>query len=485
MKKMAFFCCLGLLSIQLRAQELISSRLLGSRTAAQIQAQFSLPLTPPNGAKFYRITYTMPDLKGVRDTASGLLVLPDAPNRKFPRLVYQHGTSDSKQAVPSNTATNGEGSIGLIFGGFGYVTILPDYLGMGTSRGFHPYIHAQSEADAAIYMLRATRAFAAQNGAPTNDQLFVTGYSQGGHAAMALHQAIEVKHASEFTVTAAAHLSGPYSISNVMRTLMVDDAREYLYVAYLPNTALSYQTVYGNLYKKLSDMFKPEYVQAIQDYYDQKITLSQLNVQLVATLRSTTGKSIGRRMLQDSIVKAVIENPNHPISRALRDNDTYRWTTKTPTRLFYCMGDDQVPFQNSLLARDSMLARGATSLQIQDLNPAFNHGQCVSPALLNTLIFFSAYQKIDIDVSVTQDFKSLGVAFGPNPVQGTLHLMHLPVHSRVLLYDLRGQLVWQESYVTGGDVRISTGHLPNGFYVMQLNARGQTASTKIVVSNPH
>jgi hypothetical protein len=58
------------------AQQLVSAQLLGSRTAAQLSTQFA-PLTLQFGAKFYKITYTTPDVKGVRDTASGLLVLPD------------------------------------------------------------------------------------------------------------------------------------------------------------------------------------------------------------------------------------------------------------------------------------------------------------------------------------------------------------------------------------------------------------------------
>jgi dienelactone hydrolase len=136
----------------------------------------------------------------------------------------------------------GEGQVGLLFAGLGYVAFLPDYLGLGlTSRGFHPYVHAASEAWAALDMLRAGDQFCQQLQVAVNAQLFITGYSQGGHGAMALHRAIEKDPSNEFTVTAAAPLSGPYSISGVMRNLILTDT-VYYDPAYIPNTALSYQT---------------------------------------------------------------------------------------------------------------------------------------------------------------------------------------------------------------------------------------------------
>ena len=95
----------------------------------------------------------------------------------------------------------------------GYVAVAPDYLGLGESRGFHPYVHAATEASAAIDLLYAAQEFAEKQKFPLNGQLFLTGYSQGGHASMALHRELERNYSKIFPVSAAAHLSGPYSIS--------------------------------------------------------------------------------------------------------------------------------------------------------------------------------------------------------------------------------------------------------------------------------
>ena len=108
------------------SQNLVSSTFLGQKTQAELLVEFNnLPFIQ-FGAKYYRITYTTKSVQGLVDTASGLLAIPDKLTRKYPRLVYQHGTSGSKQEVPSiNVVTGGEGIVGTLFAGLGYVAFLP------------------------------------------------------------------------------------------------------------------------------------------------------------------------------------------------------------------------------------------------------------------------------------------------------------------------------------------------------------------------
>lgn len=473
----------GLLCQMAQSQTLVSATLLGTKTQAELYAQFNnLPFIQ-FGAKYYRIAYTTPDVHGVPDTATGLLAIPDNPARVYPRLVYQHGTSGSKQDVPSiNVVTNGEGQLGQLFAGLGYVSLLPDYLGLGNvSRGFHPYVHAASEASAAMDMLRAVEVFCAQNQIVTNQQLFVTGYSQGGHGAMALHRAIEKDPDHNFSVTAAAPMSGPYSVSGVMRQLILSDDI-YYYPAYIPNTALSYQTVYGNLFTDLTEVFKPEYAAVIDQFYHAQITLSDLNEQLIALLTVNEGASRPFRMLQPDIVQAITTNPNHPINLALAANDTYNnWVPQAPMRLFYCMNDDQVPFANSLLARDSLSAVGAPNFLTQDVMPSANHGECVVPAVTGTLFFFLGFQQIG--TVGTKDFSTAGrLNIAPNPVKEELVLQELATDGLLEIVDFQGRVQLSSTLVAGSHV-IPVGHLPNGPYMVRYSAGGKWWIEKLVVEH--
>lgn len=473
---LAVFSCLsGLVS----AQNLISSTFKGSKTQAELIAQFGVPFIQ-YGAKYYAVRYTSPDALGNLDTLSGLLVTPDNAAKIYPRLVYQHGTSDCKTCVPSRYGQAGgsEGQAGLIYAGMGYIALLPDYVGFGDGRGFHPYVHAKTEASAALDLVRASAEWLSQNAFLANGQLFLTGYSQGGHASMAVHRELETNLTAEFSVTAAAHLSGPYSISGVMRGLILSQS-EYFYPAYIPNSALSYQTVYGNLFTNLSEVFKPGYDALIGQFYQGNSSLSALNSALIQKLVAETGASVPRRMLHDNVLAAIENDPTFPINVALKDNDVFDWSPTAPTRIFYCMADDQVPFQNSLLARDTMLANGAANLAAADVDPTADHSGCVTPAFIQTLLFFAGFQQIS--VGVEEKWAAVDFQVSPNPASDFFTATGLPPGASVQLIDWNGRIVWAEKNVQTAGLSIRTGGLPAGIYLFQVTAADGRKGVKQVV----
>lgn len=479
-----FILSFSCFQFQLQAQTLVSSTYKGQRSKAQLISQLGVPFIQYS-VKYYKITYRSVDAQGMPDTLSGLLVVPDQADKTFPRLVYQHGTSSCKTCVPSRygSAGGGEGEIGLLFAGMGYISLLPDYVGMGDGRGFHPYVHAETEARAAIDFLAAHQDWNSQQVPKSNDQLFITGYSQGGHAGMALHRELEAATNPAATVTAAAHLSGPYSISGIMRQQILSES-PYFYPAYIPNTALSYQTVYGNLFTELTDLFKPEYASLIQQYYEGNIDLVQLNQSLIQTLTALTGASVPRRMFQDAAVAAIESDPLHPVNVALADNDVYQWAPESPTRIFYCMADDQVPFMNSVVARDSMLAKGATNLAAADLDPTADHGGCVAPALTQTIIFFAGFQQITTHTEAQlEDLES--VVIQPNPTSDQCMLSPIASGSSIRLVDLQGRVLKEYLGVEEGTFTLSVAGLPVGCYYVQVVSASQgVVVKKLMVGTP-
>jgi hypothetical protein len=475
MKKHCFLLFTALaLANALSAQNFVSAQLLGSRTKAQLVAQFNLPLPLIEyNIKFYRIKYTTPDVKGVPDTVTGLLAFPNDLSKVFPRLVYQHGTSGTRLDVPSYNATktSGEGSLGLLFAGMGYIAFLPDYLGLGGSSGVHPYVHAKTEAAAAIDMMLAFKEFLAKNPlVNANGQLFITGYSQGGHAAMALHRELELNPRDGLTVTAAAPLSGPYSISGVMRDLILSE-KVYFFPAYVPNTIVSYQSAYGNLYAKVSDVFKEPYATTIDKFATGAISLDQLNTQLIAQLKTAEGDSKPVHMFHPEVLESVKTNPEHPFNIALRDNDVYRWSPKKPTRIFYCMADDQVPFMNSVVARDTMTARGAADLTATDVLSTGDHGACFLPALTNTILFFLGFQQIGTTTSAFE-ISDIPLQVFPNPASGSLFLQNLPEAGLFQIIAQNGKILVSKR-INAGDVEIEVADLPQGLYSARLLAEGK------------
>lgn len=457
------------------AQVLQSSTYLGHRTKQQLIAQFGLPMFT-NGVNLYKVVYTTPDVNGNPSTASGLLCVPDVLTKKYPVLCYQHGTSSDREDVPSRL--NGEADLPILFSGMGYLTVAPDYLGLGDSPGFHPYVHAETEASAGVDMIRAGREFAQQEGVAINEQVFVTGYSQGGHAAMALHRKLETELSSEFQVAAAAPMSGPYSIGEVMRDLILQE-EVYYFPAYIPNTIVGYQTAYGNLYNELTDVFKPAYVSLIQKYIDEEVDLFNLNLALILALQTQEGASIPVKMLQQQLVDSVMNDSLHPINLALKDNNVYDWAPQAPTRLVYCMNDDQVPFENALLAASVMQANGAAEVIAYDPYPQGDHGGCVEPAVFYTVLFFATHQQVEDLPTATTEVVGHNINIYPNPAIASIRTDFAIQDGTLSISSLNGQVLLSQPYSTGAEVDVAS--LPEGMYLIKVQAADKVAFGKLMI----
>ncbi|GAB4256604.1 MAG: hypothetical protein Kow0027_23770 [Saprospiraceae bacterium] len=474
-RRLLLFISLVFIVANTQAQVLQSSTYLGHRSKQQLIDQFGLPLFT-NGVNLYKVVYSTPDVNGDPSLASGLLCVPDVLTKKYPVLCYQHGTSSDREDVPSRL--NGEADLPILFCGMGYLTVAPDYLGLGDSPGYHPYVHAETEASAGVDMIRAGREFAQQEGVAFNEQVFVTGYSQGGHAAMALHRKLETELSSEFQVAAASPMSGPYSIGEVMRELILQE-EVYYFPAYIPNTIVGYQTAYGNLYNDLTDVFKPEYAALIQKYIDEEVDLFNLNLGLIFALQTQEGASIPIKMMHQAVVDSVMSDSLHPINLALKDNNVYDWAPQAPTRLVYCMNDDQVPFQNALLAESVMQANGAAEVIAYDPYPSGDHGSCVEPAVFYTVLFFSTHQQVEDLPTATTEVVTHDLNIFPNPAQNTIRLDHSASDGTLTISAMNGQVLMAKAYNTGESIDVS--ELPEGMYLIEVQSADEIAIAKLMI----
>jgi pimeloyl-ACP methyl ester carboxylesterase len=474
MKRLYFlFLSFTLFSTTLAAQELISVTYKGSRTKAQMVADFGIFMQ--YGVNMYKFQYATLDVKGQPDTASGLFVLPDVPSANVPLLVFMHGTVNSKTDVPSQLAGGYE--LAMVYAALGYATAAPDLLGLGDSRGFHPYLHAASQSSAAIDMLYAAREYL--DSSPDfehNGKLFLTGYSQGGHASMGLHRELETNYQEEWPVTAAAHMSGPYSLSGVMRDFATSDAT-YNYIGYIPNIFLGLNEAY-QLYDDFSLVFKQPYLTPIEAYYAGSITLSNLNNTLIAMLVNEVGAPIPRYLFQDSILLNVAEDPNHPINVALAANDVYDWAPQAPTRLYYCTADDQVLYTNSLVADSVMNANGAPNVQAIDANPLADHGQCVEPAVTRAIFFFGPLQ--GFMVSTLELATAAPYRVFPNPARGQYWVEGLQAGDEIQFRNLEGRLL-ERRRSAGHKEELSVQDYQPGIYFLQILGQQGAAVLKIVL----
>ena len=458
---------LVLVSLKNNAQQLVSATYLKSYPASYFAQQFGL--FAGYDVDLYRIIYTSKEVNGDATNVSGLVCLPKVKTSGYPMLVYQHGTAGSRIEVPGYESF--ESVLPSIFSSIGFISIAPDYLGLGVDQGVHPYVHAASESWVGEHMLAAVQQFLDEEGYNTTKDLFLCGYSQGGHASMALHRSLEANNRG-FTLKAASHMSGPYSISSGMKDLLISE-EAYSTVAYLPLVALSYNEVYGIFpQNNLRNFFKGEYADLIEQFANGDYDLWVLNTKLIARLEMQYGKAIPKNMLLPEVLNAIVSDNNHPVNVALRDNDVYDWKPTIPTRLLYCKADEQVTYVNSIIAETKMKQNGSISVAAFDVNTNGSHSSCVSPAITSTLFFFLGLQQISATQQLTE-----ALNIYPNPASSMVYVKGNTAVG-VSLLDAKGTVFTPTLEANSLDVQ----GIPAGYYIVLMNFEdGSNARTSLII----
>jgi len=249
------------------------------------QSLLAITGTPSCGVDVQYIQYATVGGQGEATTASGALMVPtgssSACSGARPLLLYAHGTTTDKaynlaNFVDSSNSAYGEaGLLAAMYAAQGFVVIAPNYAGYDSSTlSYHPYLNADQQSKDMIDALTASRAALPTLLSPTTDsgKLFITGYSQGGHVAMATHKAMQ---AAGLTVTASVPQSAPSAIS-----LLID----YSFLGwpalggtiFTPMLTASWQKQFGNVYTNLSDVFEAQYASGIDTLLPSTTPLSTL-----------------------------------------------------------------------------------------------------------------------------------------------------------------------------------------------------------------
>jgi hypothetical protein len=291
-----------------------SASLSASPSGAQL---LEVAGAPTCGVDFYYIQYNTVGGKGETTTASGALMVPTGSAAQCtgprPIVLYAHGTNPDRTlniadiSNPSNT----EGAlIAAMFAAQGYIVVAPNYAGYDSSTlQYHPYLNADQQSKDMIDALTAARtALPHTMTSSTTDggKLFITGYSQGGHVAMATHRAMQ---AAGMTVTASAPMSGPYALEALGDAVFFGQVNIGS-TLFTPLLVTSFQEAYGNIYQNLTDVYEANYAPRMANLLPSITPLGTLfaNGYLPQTaLFSSTTPVTGNAMLDAEL--AVPTNP--------------------------------------------------------------------------------------------------------------------------------------------------------------------------------
>ncbi|WP_333597702.1 T9SS type A sorting domain-containing protein [Chryseobacterium flavum] len=289
------------------------------------------------GLKGYKITYYTKNENNTLVKATGLLMYPNVPF-KLSTVVSDHGTTDSRHNVPSNFK-------GALTAGFvvelsyvlnGYILMAPDYVGMGTGDGTHPYVDYATEAGATIDFITAANKVLTQLNIKRYDEYFLAGYSQGAHAAMSTLKRLSISNPDNIKFKYAYMGDGPYDFSGVTLNKGVLEKDIYPFTSFLANVLHTCNnTGYKTYNNDISEVISAEYL----DRYNYHVV--QDNGGLL------WGPVIWRNLFTDTFINDVTNNPNNKLRQCMKPKDVYDWYNKTPMTLGHSTVDLAIPPENT------------------------------------------------------------------------------------------------------------------------------------------
>jgi len=301
------------------------------------------PIEVKYGLTLYRVRYRTMNYDGSDVVASGLVALPDRSDVDSV-VMYHHGTSTRRRVAPSQGGL-GEGTIiAAATAGLGHVLVAPDYIGLGESRSVHPYMHAKTTASTSIDCLRAAQALLEHLRGGWPSQLYLMGFSQGGHATFAVQRDLEKLADARFQVKASAPIAGPFYLREVSfpQALTGETQSHPVYLGYLAN---AYARIYN---QPLQSILIDPYVKNVPVLFDGDH--EEISSQLPKDPRA---------MFNAELLDAYDNARPHWFLDALVENDVYDWPPISPVRIYYGELDVDVLPDEARRAEAAMKQRGA------------------------------------------------------------------------------------------------------------------------------
>jgi hypothetical protein len=397
----------------LRLASLSAAQLQGTLAADASGAQL-LQVTgaPTCGVDIHYIEYGTVGAAGERTNATGALMVPNgsaaACTGARPVVLYAHGTTTSKgyniaAIADSTNAGSSEGALlAAMYAAQGFIVVAPNYAGYDKSTlSYHPYLVADQQSKDMIDALAAARKALPNLLAPAtaNGKLFITGYSQGGHVAMATQRALQ---AAGTAVTALVGQSGPYALSTLVDATF-GGSPNLGGTVFTPLLTTAWQKAYGNIYTVNSDIYSDTYAAGIDTLlpttqsfnglftsgklpqtalFDTAIA-DALGLAPTSSFRAFYGSpslirtSYAQGVLQDlaahtcptdvaapglaAIADPLNCAPTNTFRQAAKTNDLRTYTPNLPVLLCGGKNDPTVFFASSQLTQGYFLAKGANA----------------------------------------------------------------------------------------------------------------------------
>ncbi|MGB9110145.1 MAG: prolyl oligopeptidase family serine peptidase [Telluria sp.] len=361
---------------------------------------------PQCSVSVYRVHYNTVGGAGEPTDASAAVFVPtgtgNSCSNSRPVLLYAHGTSLQKSYDMADIANNTEARLAAaVFAAQGFIVVAPNYAGYGgSSLSYHPYLDRVQESADMLDALRAARSSFTAMGARDSGKLLVTGYSQGGYVALATQRAMQ-EAGAEFTLAAAAGMSGPYALSRFGDELFGGAPRDGATII-VPTIINAAQHAGAAIYNTPGDVYEAQYAPTIVDLVPGTLGSSELvsqgklpasslfaadsmpqtpgytqyfgaNNLIRSDYRTAYLADAAAHPCEQSAAAPLDCAPAHSLRKWLVKNDLRSYAPTAPTMLCGGHSDPTVPYFNTTATSAYFRARGATITELDiDDTPGLN-----------------------------------------------------------------------------------------------------------------
>ncbi len=327
-------------------------------------------LDPRYDVHIYDVNYVSHWHDGSEVLASGLYFVPQGVESPMPRSPSRNCRAEGHAAAGDG---RGQSVSGLCRGGC--LVLMLDHIGLGHGEKFHIYQDCRPLATTAVDILRAVRQLDTTLRVQTTDQLFLTGYSEGGYAALGTNKLIQEQYADRFRVTATSANAGVYDKPGHVAAI-----RPYGRPQFLPFLLMGVNEVYG-IAPDVHDLYMPPYDSLVRVFFDGSHGGEVMTAHFL---------SIAEHMLQGWVVEDYHNNPSSLFRKALTDNTITYWRPDNPVQFFHCMGDETVFCEKSVVALNAMRQLGAPDVTLRNPGQKYGHRSCGLLATAYSKFYFDS-----------------------------------------------------------------------------------------------
>jgi len=219
----------------------------------------------------------------------------------------------------------------------GYCTICPEYTGFGsTADRQHPFVYGPELCKSIIDGLIAGKKFITEYmGYECGDELYLTGWSQGGAACLATEKYLEADYPSLFTVKATSCLSGPFNLEHFVSDVFNNPDKFFVTIG-----------LYG-------------WAAYAINYFAPKLDRPSDQIFVLPTYDQTTAILVAgatpREIFKEFYMKSVMNGQDKAFCEALSASSYHKgWAPKAHVYLHHGKDDIVVPCYNSQDAYENL-----------------------------------------------------------------------------------------------------------------------------------